>query len=280
MSRMEATLAALKTSGRTALIPYVTAGFPYADVTPELMHAMVAGGADIIELGVPFSDPSADGPVIQKAGEKALAAGVGLTQVLAMVRAFRATDQRTPVVLMGYANPIERFDQRHPAAPGASAFVEQASSAGVDGVLVVDYPPEECISLAGQLRAHAMDLIFLLAPTSTERRMQQVAQVASGYVYYVSLKGVTGAATLDTEAVAQMLPRIRKHVHIPVGVGFGIRDAQSACAIARVADAIVIGSRIIQLIDGLPRAQVAGAAQAFLAGIRAALDQQSRATAP
>ena len=280
MSRIEATLAALKTSGRTALIPYVTAGFPYADVTPELMHAMVAGGADIIELGVPFSDPSADGPVIQKAGDRALAAGVGLTQVLAMVRAFRATDQRTPVVLMGYANPIERFDQRHPAVPGASAFVEQASSAGVDGLLVVDYPPEECISLAGHLRAHAMDLIFLLAPTSTERRMQQVAQVASGYVYYVSLKGVTGAATLDTEAVAQMLPRIRQHVHIPVGVGFGIRDAQSACAIARVADAIVIGSRIIQLIDELPRAQVAAAAQAFLAGIRAALDQQSRATAP
>ena len=276
MSRIEATLAALKASGRTALIPYVTAGFPYADVTPELMHAMVAGGADIIELGVPFSDPSADGPVIQKAGDKALAAGVGLIQVLAMVRAFRASDRRTPVVLMGYANPIERFDQRHPAAPGLSAFVEQASSAGVDGLLVVDYPPEECVTLASHLRAHAMDLIFLLAPTSTERRMHQVAQVASGYVYYVSLKGVTGAGTLDTEAVARMLPRIRQHVHIPVGVGFGIRDAQSACAIAKVADAIVIGSRIIQLIDELPRAQVAGAAQQFLAGIRAALDQQSR----
>ena len=276
MSRIEATLAALKSSGRTALIPYVTAGFPFADVTPELMHAMVAGGADIIELGVPFSDPSADGPVIQKAGDKALAAGVGLTEVLAMVGAFRATNQQTPVVLMGYANPIERFDQRHAAASGESAFVEQASSAGVDGLLVVDYPPEECVTLARQLRAHAMDLIFLLAPTSTERRMQQVAQVASGYVYYVSLKGVTGAGTLDTEAVAQMLPRIRQHVHIPVGVGFGIRDALSACAIAKVADAIVIGSRIIQLIGELPRAQVAGAAQQFLAGIRTALDQQSR----
>ena len=278
MSRIEATLAALKASGRTALIPYVTAGFPYADVTPELMHAMVAGGADIIELGVPFSDPSADGPVIQKAGDKALAVGVGLTEVLAMVGAFRATNQQTPVVLMGYANPIERFDQRHPAASGESAFVEQASSSGVDGLLVVDYPPEECVTLARQLRAHAMDLIFLLAPTSTERRMQQVAQVASGYVYYVSLKGVTGAGTLDTEAVARMLPRIRQHVHIPVGVGFGIRDALSACAIAKVADAIVIGSRIIQLIDELPRAQVAGTAQQFLAGIRAALDQQSLAS--
>ncbi|MEO6625976.1 MAG: tryptophan synthase subunit alpha [Burkholderiaceae bacterium] len=279
MSRIEATLAALKASSRTALIPYVTAGFPYADVTPELMHAMVAGGANIIELGVPFSDPSADGPVIQKAGDKALAAGIGLTQVLAMVCAFRATDQKTPVVLMGYANPIERFDQRHPAAPGASAFVEQASRAGVDGLLVVDYPPEECVTLAGQLRARAMDLIFLLAPTSTERRMQQVAEVASGYVYYVSLKGVTGAGTLDTGAVAQMLPRIRQHVHIPVGVGFGIRDAQSACAIARVADAIVIGSRIIQLIDELPRALVAVVAREFISGIRTALDQQSFASA-
>ena len=198
--------------------------------------------------------------------------------MLAMVGDFRATNQQTPVVLMGYANPIERFDQRHPAASGESAFVEQASSSGVDGLLVVDYPPEECVTLARQLRAHAMDLIFLLAPTSTERRMQQVAQVASGYVYYVSLKGVTGAGTLDTEAVAQMLPRIRQHVHIPVGVGFGIRDAQSACAIAKVADAIVIGSRIIQLIDELPRAQVAGAAQQFLAGIRTALDQQSLAS--
>ena len=278
MSRIEATLAALKASGRTALIPYVTAGFPYADVTPELMHAMVAGGADIIELGVPFSDPSADGPVIQKAGDKALAAGVGLIQVLAMVRAFRATDRRTPVVLMGYANPIERFDQRHPAAPGLSAFVEQASSAGVDGLLVVDYPPEECVTLTAQLRAHAMDLIFMLAPTSTERRMQQVADIASGYVYYASLKGVTGAGTLDTGAVTKMLPRIRQHVHIPVGVGFGIRDALSACAIARVADAVVIGSRIIQVIDELPRVQVAKAAQEFLAAIRTALDQQSLAS--
>ncbi len=279
MSRIESTLAGLKASGRTALIPYVTAGFPYPDVTPELMHAMVTGGADIIELGVPFSDPSADGPVIQKAGDKALAAGIGLTQVLAMVRAFRQSDQKTPVVLMGYANPIERFDQRHPAAPGASAFVEQASDAGVDGLLVVDYPPEECVMLASQLRARSMDLIFLLAPTSTEQRMQQVAQVASGYVYYVSLKGVTGAGTLDTAAVAHMLPRIRQHVHIPVGVGFGIRDAQSACAIARVADAIVIGSRIIQLIDDLPQGQVAAAARDFLLEIRTALDQQSLAAA-
>ncbi len=279
MSRIPATLAALKTRHRTALIPYVTAGYPYPDVTPELMHAMVLAGADIIELGVPFSDPSADGAVIQKAGDRALAAGIGLTQVLDMVRVFRALDQQTPVVLMGYANPIERFDQRHPDGASGSAFVRAASTAGVDGLLVVDYPPEECVALADELRRHQMDLIFLLAPTSTDRRMQQVAQVASGYVYYVSLKGVTGAGTLDIAAVESMLPRIRRYVHIPVGVGFGIRDAASACAIAKVADAVVIGSRIIQLIDNHPRERVAAVASDFLRSIRIALDSQSAASA-
>ena len=187
MSRIANTFATLKTQGRKALIPYVTAGFPFADVTPALMHAMVAGGADVIELGVPFSDPSADGPVIQKAGDKALAFGIGMVQVLAMVSAFRQTNDHTPVVLMGYANPVERYDQKH-ATPGvASAFVRDAAKAGVDGVLVVDYPPEECVAFAADLRAHQMDLIFLLAPTSTEERMAQVAAVASGYVYYLSL---------------------------------------------------------------------------------------------
>ena len=279
MSRIQATLASLKARHRTALIPYVTAGYPYPDVTPELMHAMVLSGADIIELGVPFSDPSADGAVIQKAGDRALAAGIGLTQVLDMVRAFRALDQQTPVVLMGYANPIERFDQCHPDGTPGSAFVRAASTAGVDGLLVVDYPPEECVELAAELRRHQMDLIFLLAPTSTDKRMQQVAQVASGYVYYVSLKGVTGAGTLDIAAVESMLPRIRKHVHIPVGVGFGIRDAASACAIAKVADAVVIGSRIIQLMDNQPREHVAAVASDFLRTIRMALDTQSAASA-
>ncbi len=268
MSRIEATLAALKVQRRKALIPYVMAGFPYADVTPELMHGMVAAGADIIELGVPFSDPSADGPVIQKAGEAALALGIGTPQVLAMVKAFRVTDDRTPVVLMGYANPIERYDLLH----GRNAFIRDAAAAGVDGVLVVDYPPEECADFAETLRKHGMDLIFLLAPTSTDERMAQVNQVASGYVYYVSLKGVTGAGTLDTAAVEAMLPRIRQHVSLPVGVGFGIRDAQTARAISRVADAVVIGSRIIQLIEPQPRAAVAETAAAFLRDIRAALD--------
>jgi tryptophan synthase alpha chain len=272
MSRITTTFAKLKAAGRQALIPYVTAGFPYADVTPELMHAFVAGGADVIELGVPFSDPSADGPVIQKAGDQALAAGIGMVQVLDMVRAFRTQDTTTPVVLMGYANPVERYNQKHKREDRPSAFVVDAAAAGVDGVLIVDYPPEECEEFAAELRAHNLDLIFLLAPTSTEARMQQVQRVASGYVYYVSLKGVTGSGALDTDAVAAMLPRIRQHVSVPVGVGFGIRDAATARAIGKVADAVVIGSKIIQLIDGLPRDQVAPVAQNFLQGIRAALD--------
>jgi tryptophan synthase alpha chain len=271
MSRINAVLAALKQQGRKALIPYVTAGFPQADITPDLMHAMVAGGADIIELGVPFSDPSADGPVIQKAGEKALALGVGLAQVLQMVRLFRERDAHTPVVLMGYANPVEAYDHKR----GTDAFVSDAAAAGVDGMLIVDYPPEECADFAAKLRERQMDLIFLLAPTSTEARMAQVAQVASGYVYYVSLKGVTGAGTLNVDEVEKMLPRIRQHVHIPVGVGFGIRDAQTAQAIGRSADAVVIGSRIIQMLEGQSREQGTAAVQQFLAGIRSALDGQA-----
>ena len=268
MSRIGATFDALRTRGRKALIPYVTAGFPYADITPSLMHAMVEAGADVIELGVPFSDPMADGPVIQKAGEKALTFGIGLVLVLAMVREFRQRDAGTPVVLMGYANPVERYDLTH----GPKAFIRDAAAAGVDGVLVVDYPPEECETFAADLKSAGLDLIFLLAPTSTEPRMQQVARVASGYVYYVSLKGVTGAGHLDTAAVEDMLPRIRRHVHIPVGVGFGIRDAATARAIGRVADAVVIGTRIIQLADGQPRDGVLPAVAGFLRDVRQALD--------
>ncbi|WOP16946.1 tryptophan synthase subunit alpha [Ottowia sp. SB7-C50] len=268
MNRIAATFARLQEQKRKALIPYVTAGFPYADITPALMHGMVTAGADVIELGVPFSDPSADGAVIQKAGDRALALGIGLAQVLAMVRTFREKDQKTPVVLMGYANPVERYDQRH----GADAFIRDAAAAGVDGVLIVDYPPEECAEFASKLRANGMDLIFLLAPTSTEQRMQQVAQVASGYVYYVSLKGVTGSGALNTAEVEAALPRIRQHVHIPVGVGFGIRDAETARAIGQVADAVVIGSRLIQQIETQPHERVAAAAIDFLRPIRAALD--------
>ena len=268
MSRIAATFERLAQEKRKALIPYITAGFPYADVTPELMHAMVAAGSDVIELGVPFSDPMADGPVIQKAGEKALAFGIGLAQVLAMVKTFRARDDSTPVVLMGYANPIERYE----LAQGSGTFARDAAAAGVDGVLVVDYPPEECEAFAAQLKVHGLDLIFLLAPTSTDTRIQQVARVASGYVYYVSLKGVTGAGHLDTSAVEEALPRIRKHVKIPVGVGFGIRDAATAKTIGRVADAVVIGTKVIQVVEDQPREQVAAALSAFLREIRAALD--------
>ena len=277
MSRIQATLAALKASARTALIPYVTAGDPCADATPDIMQALADGGADIIELGVPFSDPMADGPVIQKASERALARGIGATQVLEMVRAFRLKNSTTPVVLMGYANPVERYDQRH----GEGSFIRDAAVAGVDGLLVVDYPPEECEVFAAQLKSVGLDLIFLLAPTSTEERMKQVGRIASGYVYYVSLKGVTGAGHLDTAAVAAMVPRIRQHVSVPVGVGFGIRDAVTARAVAQVADAVVIGSKLIQILETQTRhnaapaeriRSAAEAARAFMAEIRAALD--------
>jgi tryptophan synthase alpha chain len=268
MSRIATTFEALRKNGRKALIPYVTAGFPFADITPELMHGMVEAGADVIELGVPFSDPMADGPVIQKAGEAALALGIGMKQVLAIVTAFRRTNGSTPVVLMGYANPVERYDLVH----GADAFVRDAAAAGVDGLLVVDYPPEECEQFAARLRARDIDLIFLLAPTSTSERMAQVARIATGYVYYVSLKGVTGAGHLDTDAVGRMVPRIREHVKLPVGVGFGIRDARTAQAVGAAADAVVIGTRIIQLIEGQPRDAVTPLVREFLAEIRQALD--------
>jgi tryptophan synthase alpha chain len=188
--------------------------------------------------------------------------------VLAMVRSFRERDAATPVVLMGYANPVERYDLRH----GAGAFIRDSASAGVDGVLIVDYPPEECEDFAAQLKAAGLDLIFLLAPTSTQQRMQQVARIANGYVYYVSLKGVTGAGHLDIGAVEKMLPRIREHVKVPVGVGFGIRDAETARAVGRVADAVVIGTRLLQLIEAQPRDKVASEAATFLRGIRQALD--------
>ncbi len=272
MSRIAGTLDALLSRGRKALIPYVTVGDPFADATPDIMHGLVAGGADIIELGVPFSDPMADGPVIQKASERALARGIGMPQVLDAVRSFRRQDAKTPVVLMGYANPLERYDQRH----GPGAFVAAAAAAGVDGVLVVDYPPEECEAFAASLRAHGLDPIFLLAPTSTDARIRDVGRLASGYVYYVSLKGVTGAGHLDVAGVAAMVPRIRAQVNVPVGVGFGIRDAASACAVAGVADAVVIGTRLVQVLEGQPRDNVARAGQEFIAGIRAALDNMTQ----
>jgi tryptophan synthase alpha chain len=268
MSRIAAVFEALARERRKALIPYVTAGDPFADVTVDLMLGLARAGADVIELGVPFSDPMADGPVIQRASERALARGIGMEQVLAMVREFRRRNDATPVVLMGYANPVERYDQRL----GAGAFVKDAAEAGVDGVLIVDYPPEECEAFSATLKAHGLDLIFLLAPTSTERRMAQVGALASGYVYYVSLKGVTGAGHLDTTAVAEAVPRIRRHVSVPVGVGFGIRDAASAQAVGRVSDGVVIGSRLIQILETETRDNAPLAARRFIGEIRAALD--------
>ena len=268
MSRIAAVFDRLRRAGHTALIPYVTAGDPFADATPDIMRAMAAAGADLIELGVPFSDPMADGPVIQKASERALVRGIGMAQVLDMVCDFRRSDSTTPVVLMGYANPVERYDQRR----STGAFVRDAAAAGVDGVLVVDYPPEECEAFASALGAAGLDAIFLLAPTSTDERMAQIGRIARGYVYYVSLRGVTGAGHLDTAAVAAVLPRIRSHVKVPVGVGFGIRDPQTARAVAQFADAVVIGTALVQRLEGEPRGNVAAAAGGFIAAVREALD--------
>jgi tryptophan synthase alpha chain len=264
MSRIESTFAALKAHNKTGLVTFITAGDPGPEMTVPLMHALVAGGADVLELGVPFSDPMAEGPVIQRACERALKFGISLTDVFNFVREFRKTDAATPVVLMGYANPIERI--------GPSEFIRQAKDAGADGAIVVDYPPEECEAFAAEMQANGLDLIFLLAPTSTLERIKQVARHGSGFSYYVSLKGVTGAGGIDTEDVARRVAAIREHVKLPIGVGFGIRDAQTAKTVAGVADAVVIGSRIIQELENTPKEQGPQAVQAFCAGIRAALD--------
>jgi tryptophan synthase alpha chain len=271
MNRIDAAFAELRAAGRTALIPYVTVGDPTPAHTLPILDALVTAGADVIELGVPFSDPMADGPVIQRASERALAQGVGLAMVLDIVRAFRKGNAATPIVLMGYANPIE--------AMGTVAFADRAREAGVDGVLVVDYPPEEAEEFGELLAARGIALIFLLAPTTPEARIAAVAKLARGYVYYVSLKGVTGAGHLDTGEVRKKVAEIRKHVRIPVGVGFGIRDAASAQAIAADADAVVIGSRLIQEIEAGPADGAADRAGAWLAGIRKALDSMQRRAA-
>lgn len=268
MKRLDTTFLSLHQQGRKALIPYVTAGYPGADITPALMHVLVEAGADVIELGVPFSDPSADGPTIQAASEHALRQGIGLSQVLDQVRRFRESDTATPVVLMGYANPIERYDLLR--QPGA--FAADAATAGVDGVLVVDYPPDVSGDLAAQLRRHGLELIFLLAPTSTEQRIRQVAERARGYVYCVSVKGVTGTTALNLDQVDALLARVRRHVRIPVGVGFGIRDACTARAIAQAADAVVIGSWLIESLAGKAAAEAMAAASDLVREVRHQLD--------
>ena len=264
VNRIDATFTALRAAGRKALIPYVTTGDPTPALTVPIMHALVAGGADVIELGVPFSDPMADGPVIQRASERALAQGVSLRDVLGIVRSFRESDSKTPVVLMGYANPVE--------AMGVAAFADEARDVGVDGVLIVDYPPEEAGDFAADMSARGLAPIFLLSPTTLESRVESIAALARGYVYYVSLKGVTGAGHLDSADVARKLAEIRRHVRIPIGVGFGIRDAASAQAIAAHADAVVIGSRIIEEIENGAAADAPRRAGAWLATIRGAID--------
>lgn len=264
MSRIATTFAALKAANRKALIPFITAGDPDPARTLPLMHALVAGGADILELGVPFSDPMADGPTIQRASERALKHGVGLRDVLGMVAEFRKSNSTTPVVLMGYANPIEAMTW--------DGFCSAAAAAGVDGVLTVDYPPEESGEFAAKCAAAGLDNIYLLAPTTPAARVEAVARHARGFIYYVSLKGVTGAATIDMSEVAARLPAIHAATGLPVGVGFGIRDAATARQVAAVADAVVIGSRIVQEIEQSTPDNMLANVQNFVAGVRAALD--------
>jgi tryptophan synthase alpha chain len=264
MSRIAARFESLRETKRKALIPYITAGDPHPALTVPLMRALVEAGADILELGVPFSDPMADGPVIQRSGERALKHGVGLSDVLSIVAQFRKDDGVTPLVLMGYANPIE--------AMGTAKFVAAAKSAGVDGAIVVDYPPEECADFSTLLRANGIDPVFLLAPTSSDKRIHEVARVGSGYIYYVSLRGVTGAAHIDLAEVNSRIPKIRAATKLPIGVGFGIRDAESARRVAQTADAVVIGSRIIQEIEAGDAEQAVARVKAFLKPIRQALD--------
>lgn len=264
MSRIKTTFDQLKQQGKKALIPYITAGDPHPDQTVKLLHAMVANGADMIELGVPFSDPMADGPVIQRASERALIHHVGLSRVLEMVREFRQQDTVTPIILMGYANPVE--------AMGQEKFSDRAKAAGVDGVLTVDYPPEECKEFTALLQARGIDPIFLLSPTTEPARVEVIVNQASGFVYYVSLKGVTGAKNLDIEEVAQKVAEIRTLTDLPVGVGFGVRDAATATAVAAVGDAVVVGSRMVQAVEQSNDQNLVDNVAALMKELRIAVD--------
>lgn len=264
MSRIQSTFATLKSQNKKALIPYITAGDPNAQLTVPLMHGLVEAGADILELGVPFSDPMADGPVIQRASERALAHHVSLTDVLNLVVEFRKTNQTTPVVLMGYANPIE--------AMGAEKFAKLAQAAGVDGALTVDYPPEECQEFVALLKKHQLDPVFLLSPTSNTARIEAIIKSATGFIYYVSLKGVTGASNLDIADVGSKVAHIRTMTDLPIGVGFGVRDAATARAVAAVADAVVVGSRTVQEIESSSPAEVVTKVKQLMQTLRVAID--------
>ncbi len=270
MSRIAARFTDLAARGRTALIPFVTAGDPDLATTVPLMHTMVAAGADLIELGVPFSDPMADGPVIQRASERALAHRTRLRDVLDLVHRFRAQDEATPVILMGYINPVESM--------GYAGFAEAASAAGVDGILIVDAPPEESGDLVAILRQADIDLVYLLAPTSDQDRIRKIGAVASGFVYYVAVKGVTGAGHLDLEDVNAKLAEIRRLIQLPVGVGFGIKDAETAGRVAQMADAVIVGSAIVGRIEALSMKpeHIPMAIGEFLAGLRVAIDATDR----
>ncbi|MCF8158978.1 MAG: tryptophan synthase subunit alpha [Burkholderiaceae bacterium] len=264
MSRIQTTFATLKQSGKKALIPFITAGDPHPDQTVAMLHGLVKAGADLIELGVPFSDPMADGPVIQRASERALVHKVGLRHVLAMVKEFRQQDDKTPIILMGYANPIE--------AMGIEKFANAAKDAGIDGMLTVDYPPEESTEFNAMLKARDIDPVFLLSPTTDKARVDIIVNQASGFIYYVSLKGVTGSKNLDIIEVADRVASIRSQTNLPIGVGFGVRDAETAKAVASVADAVVVGSRMVQEVEKSNSDNVVANLMALTAELRAAID--------
>ncbi len=266
MSRLQACFERLKSESKTALIPYVMTGDPQPEVTLPLMHAMVEAGANIIELGAPFSDPMADGPVIQAAAERSLVFNTSLHDVFEVARQFREKDQQTPIVMMGYLNPIEVM--------GYESFARQAAQSGIDGVITVDMPPEEADEYIAALRGQSMDPVFLIAPTTTEQRIEKIGSVASGFVYYVSLKGVTGAATLDVEAVAQRLKLIRQHIDLPIGVGFGIGDADAAAKVSACSDAVVVGSAIVKrmAVPGEKTATIVRDVTDLLKSMREAMD--------
>lgn len=266
MNRIDQRFAKLHSQGRKALIPFITAGDPAPQYTVSFMHALVKAGADVIELGVPFSDPMADGPVIQKACERALKHGVRLNHLFEMVREFRQQDGDTPVVLMGYLNPIERI--------GLEAFADQAAEAGVDGVLTVDMPPEEAVIFGPVLKARGLASIFLVAPTTSRARAATICAHGEGYLYYVSLKGVTGSATLNADDVASHLAPLREMTRLPLCVGFGIRDGASAAEVGKVADGVIVGSalvsRIAENLDSPER--IVGELTSVLGDMRRALD--------
>ncbi len=264
MSRIDATFARLQSEQRKALIPFITAGDPSKELTVPLMHTLVANGADVIELGVPFSDPMADGPVIQRSSERALKHHTSIKDVLGFAKEFRQKNNQTPIVMMGYANPVERM--------GLTNFAQAAKAAGVDGVIIVDYPPEESADLLAAMDAVGIATIYLLSPTSSAERIALVAKSARGYIYYVSLKGVTGAAHIDAAEVGAAIARIRQQCALPIGVGFGIRDGATAKRLAEVADAVVIGSRIIQEMENAEPGKTLERVGALLGDIRKVMD--------